>query len=140
MSRRRREGSVHRRRRTRRGFTLVELLVALTVFAIALLPLAGGLASIIRLQRTNEQRLEMTNLGSDVLAELQAEATGAAAAAPAAGSDNVQGPSGRSYRRSWTVAGYPTAAPLSNIFLVSVTVSPLGSNLTLTLSTLVHVE
>lgn len=120
-----------RRRGTVRGFTLVELLVAITVLSIALLPIAGGMASIIRLQATNERRLEMLALGSDKLTEIQAWASAqTAGTVPSAGSDSPRALSGRGYLRQWSVATFPATNALPNTFLVTVDVRPLGSNQT----------
>lgn len=121
---------VRRRRGLARGFTLVELLVAITVLAIALLPIAGGMANIIRLQWTSEQRLEMETLGSDKVAELQAWASAqSTGTVPADGTDSPRAPSNRGYRRDWTFTAYPAGAtPLPDTYLLTVSVRPLGSN------------
>ncbi len=125
------------------GFTLVELLVAITVFSIAILALAGTMVPIIRLQATAERRVEMTNLASDKLAEAQASALagltptlgGSLTVGESGFTESVTGLSGRSYLRRWTIE----AGPLSNTFRITVRVILLSENITVDLSTMVVV-
>jgi len=58
------------------GFTLVEILVAMVVFAIASLGLAVGVASVIRSNQRSYLASVATNLAQDKLEELKAKSPG----------------------------------------------------------------
>lgn len=57
--------------RTRRGFTVVELLLALMLLTVGMLASAAILASSTRLQRLAESRTELTAMGEAKLEELR---------------------------------------------------------------------
>jgi len=67
----------------RSGFTIVESLVALTLFAVGLLGMAGTPAAIQRLSTAARQRAEVAALGWSRLEELRATGCGARASGSA---------------------------------------------------------
>ena len=107
---------------SRSGFTLVEVLVALTIFAIALLGLVSLLTTTIQANAQARRMTAATNLAQDRLEEIR----NMAYAAITSGSDSGQltetggtGGTGAIYTRSWTVAGGP--APNTKQVTVTVT-------------------
>ena len=58
--------------RSRPGFTLIEVLVAMSIFAVAVLGLAIGAASVMRANQTSYLTTIATNLAQDKLEELKA--------------------------------------------------------------------
>jgi prepilin-type N-terminal cleavage/methylation domain-containing protein len=58
-------------RRARRGFTIVELLLALMLLSVGMLASAGILVSSSRLQRLSASRAEMTSLAEAKIEELR---------------------------------------------------------------------
>lgn len=58
--------------RSKSGFTLIEVLVAMAIFAVAVLGLAMGAASVMRANQTSYFTTIATNLAQDKLEELKA--------------------------------------------------------------------
>lgn len=127
MSRRQLVRRARRRLALRRGFSMVELIVAMSLFTVAALGSAGLLASTSRRARMYSARTEMTTLGEAKLEELRGYgmtvasnplrarvALGGSLNASVAGyADTVVSPRGRTYVRSWllttAIAGGPRA-------------------------------
>src|SRR3989338_4404356 len=65
------------RPRLRGGFTLIEVLVAMSIFAIAVLGLAVGATSVMRANQTGLHSTMATNLAQDKLEELKAKTVSA---------------------------------------------------------------
>ena len=60
-----------RRRRPRRGFTIVELLLAIMLLSVGMLAMAGLLVGSTRLQRLSGSRAELTALAEAKIEELR---------------------------------------------------------------------
>jgi prepilin-type N-terminal cleavage/methylation domain-containing protein len=99
---------------TRGGFTLVELLVALGIFAIALASLPALLMTSIKANALAARITAATNLAQDKLEVIR----NTAYASVTSGSDVVT-QSGTSFSRNWTL----TAGPTTTTKKVAVTVS-----------------
>ena len=105
------------RRTTRRGFTLIELMVAIVIIVIGLMGMGSVMASSSRLQGLAMSRTEMTVAAESKVEELRVYgllpnssplrvniAVGGSLVAPVAGySDSTRSLSGRVYRRRWQV-------------------------------------
>ena len=103
----------------RDGFTIVELLVAMLVLAVAIVTMAGLMSQSRRMQALANSRAELTTLAESKFEELRAAAAGAGtapASLTAGGSltsdvlgkwDETTSASGRRYRRRWLVAAGP---------------------------------
>ena len=113
------------------GFTLIEVLVAMAIFAIAVLGLAVGATTVMRSNKTSYFNTIATNLAQDKMEELKATT----ASSITSGSDTPPAVNGVSFSRSWTVtANQPTAGV--NQIDVTVTWTDYKSN-TLTISSAV---
>lgn len=87
------------------GFTLIEVLVAMAIFSIAVLGLAVGATTVMRSNKTSYFNTIGTNLAQDKMEELKAKT----ASSIASGSDTPSAVYGVSFSRSWTVtADQPT--------------------------------
>ncbi len=101
------------------GFSLVEVMVALAIFAIAL---TGPAALMVRAMQANDQAQRMTaavNLAQEKLEELRDMAP------PTSGTDAVSEPNIGDYARVWTVGTGPTAS--SNTATITVTWTARGT-------------
>ncbi len=101
----------------RKGFTLIELMMALFLLSVALLGMAGLVASSTRLQRLAVTRTEMTTVAEGKLEELRSYgmttsgdslrarlAVGGSLVTPAANyADSAQSLDGRWYYRRWQI-------------------------------------
>jgi prepilin-type N-terminal cleavage/methylation domain-containing protein len=104
--------------RSRRGFTLVELMVAIVLITVGLLGSAALMATTVGHTRGASSREEMLALAEAKLDELRSyqnapATTGLKARLAVGGSltssvanynDDVNGPSGKPYRRRWQIA------------------------------------
>jgi type IV pilus assembly protein PilV len=105
-----------------RGFTLLEVMIALVIFAIGLLGLAGLQVMAIKGNSFGQQ---MTV--ASTLAQNQLEALRESAGSLSNGNDLVTAQNGIRYTRTWTVAANQ---PQANMDTVDITVSwtgPTGS-------------
>ena len=124
----------------RAGMTLIEVLVALVMLAIALIGVAGGLLTIARYQRNAELRAEMTAAADAVFERMQtgtAIGTAADAAMLTIGGSktsanpvaphvlDITGTSGRSLRLQWQVTN--DAASLTRAVSLRVRTNPARS-------------
>ena len=100
--------------RAQTGFTIVEVLVAVAIFAIALTGIASLLGTTVRANGLAAQLTAATQLTQDKLEELRnTPYTAVASGADSTGLTET-GESGGVYTRSWTVtAGTPTATTWS---------------------------
>ena len=104
-----------------RGFTLVELMIAVVILTMGLLGLASGTATMTRYQAQSSARAEMTLLADSKVEQLRAAATvltpdtvqlqigGSVTTPTALHTDTLVGPSGRVYVRLWSVQAGPSA-------------------------------
>lgn len=105
------------RLRARRGFTVVELIMAIMLLTVGMLAMAGVLASSSKLQKVSQSRGEMTTLAEAKLEELRSYGATAPGDALRANlnlggsrtssvtgySDQVTGVSGQTFRRRWEI-------------------------------------
>lgn len=99
-----------------RGFTLIEVLVAMCIFSIAVLGLAVGATSVMRANQTGLNTTIATNLAQDKLEELKAKT----AANIASGGPVTTTSSGVTFSRSWTVT---SNSPVTGVKRIDVTVT-----------------
>jgi prepilin-type N-terminal cleavage/methylation domain-containing protein len=96
-------------RSPRHGFTIIESMVALTLFAVGLLGMAGTAAAIQRLSAAATARAEAAALGWSRLEELRATACGARAAGSAVT---------RGITERWMLGGAPGVTTVSDSLLL----------------------
>ncbi|MBI2089109.1 MAG: prepilin-type N-terminal cleavage/methylation domain-containing protein [Deltaproteobacteria bacterium] len=88
------------------GFTLVEILVAMTIFAVAVLGLAIGATSVMRANQTSYFNTVATNLAQDKLEQLKATAVSQLPNCPSytsTGCSDTQTSLGLTFSRSWQI-------------------------------------
>src|SRR5687768_2823206 len=102
-----------------KGFSVIELLIALLVLSVSIIAMAGVMSQTRRMQGLALSRAELTAAAESKFEELRGAAAGAVAApAPlttggslttdnANKSDETTSASGRRYRRRWQVMGAP---------------------------------
>ena len=117
LKRGRRQAVGNRGPRARRGFTIVELVMAIMLLTIGMMAMAGVLASSSRLQKVSQSRGEMTTLAEAKLEELRSYgatvpgstlrtnlALGGSRTSSVTGySDQITGVSGQSFHRRWEI-------------------------------------
>jgi type IV pilus assembly protein PilV len=95
-----------------KGFTLIEVLVALVILAVSLLALAGLMTTSTRNTASGGRLTEAATFAQDKLEELRAIKWGDVAS----NSDSVTGSTGITYTRSWEIGGTDTD-PLKEILV-----------------------
>jgi type IV pilus assembly protein PilV len=90
------------------GFTLVEILVAMTIFALGVLGLAIGTVSVMRTNQTSHLRTSAVNLAQARFEELRAMSSAAFSALScptyvSAGCSDTSVASGKTFTRSWQI-------------------------------------
>ena len=109
----------HAHRASVNGFTLLEVLVAMAIFSVAVLGLAVGATSIMRANKTSYLNTVATNLAQDKLEELKARTVANITScslscdSPALTNKNV------TFTRTWTVT---TNSPATGVNRIDVTV------------------
>ena len=105
------------------GFTLVEILIAITIFCFAVLGLAIGTVSVIRTNQNSHLRASAVNLAQARLEELRAMTSAAfsALSCPTSTpcSDNAVA-SGVTFSRQWSIT---TNSPVAGVNRIDVTVN-----------------
>jgi len=87
-----------------KGFSLIEVMIALFILAIALLALAGLMVTTTKNNSFGGHMTEAATFAQDKLEQLRASPW----AGIIAGADTQVGATGISYARSWTVDANPT--------------------------------
>ena len=82
-----------------KGFSLVEVLIALLILAVSLLALAGLMVTTTRNSSFGGHMTEASTFAQDKLEQLRVSPW----AGVAAGNDTLQGSTGITYTRNWTV-------------------------------------
>lgn len=120
------------------GFTIVEVLVAMAIFAIAVLGLAVGATTVMRSNQTSYFNTLATNWAQDKLEEFKAMTVSSLPSCPSyatAGCSDTKSSSGLTFTRSWQIlANTPTTGV--NEIDIRVTWTDYKSN-TLTISSAV---
>ena len=86
-----------------KGFSLIEVMIALVILAVALLALAGLMITTTKNTSFGGHMTEAATFAQDKLEQLRASPW----AGIIAGADTQVGATGISYARSWTVAANP---------------------------------
>ena len=104
------------------GFTVIEALMAMVIFGVAILGLAIGATTVVRANQTSLYITIATNLAQDRLEELKSRTSGTITA----GSETTT-PSGVgvTFTRSWTVdaANVNNCPNVSGLICITVTVN-----------------
>jgi prepilin-type N-terminal cleavage/methylation domain-containing protein len=90
--------SVRQRLASHEGFSLIEILVAIGIFSVAILGLAVGAITITRANKTSQSHTVATNVAQDILEQLKAQPF----AAVTAGNDTVTF-QGVNFTRGWAL-------------------------------------
>jgi prepilin-type N-terminal cleavage/methylation domain-containing protein len=106
------------RPRARRGFTIVELLVAIMLFSVGVLALAATSASILAMSGDANRRVQSASIASSVFEKQRS----ISCTKVAAGSSTSRG---LSY--FWTAKKFPSSAPRTVEIAVTVTVPQRGA-------------
>jgi type II secretion system protein I len=110
------ETSLEAERKNQAGFTLVEVLVAMGIFAVAVLGLAMSGTSVIKANQTSLVQTTAANIGQDKLEELKSKTS----ANISSGGPAVQTINGETFSTSWTVT---SGSPISGMKRIDVTVT-----------------
>ena len=109
------------------GFTLIEVLIALTIFAVGLLAIAAMQTSAIRMNSTGNRVTELSTLGIDRLENLMSLPYSNPLLAVGGPYSDPAHPPPAGYNVNWTVANGPT----TNTKSITMTVTGHGRTLTL---------
>jgi len=103
-----------------KGFTVIEALMAMVIFGVAILGLAIGATTVVRANQTSLYITIATNLAQDRLEELKSRTSGTITA-----SSETQTVSGVTFTRSWTVdaGGVNNCPNVSGLICIAVTVN-----------------
>ena len=104
------------------GFTVIEALMAMVIFGVAILGLAIGATTVVRANQTSLYITIATNLAQDRLEELKSRTSGTI---NTTGSPENQTVSGVTFTRSWTVdaGGVNNCPNVSGLICIAVTVN-----------------
>ena len=101
-----------------KGYTLIEVLVALVILSISLLGIASLMSSSTRYNASGGRLTEATTLAQDRLEKFRITPW----VNVATGNDTIQGATGITYARAWTVVSNP-APPDDTLKTATVTVN-----------------
>ena len=96
--------------RRRGGFTLIEVLISMIIFSVAILGLAIGASSVMRANQTSYFSTIAINLGQDKLEELKANPVALASGGPVTDTTD-----GVVFTRNWTVTPNSPAPGVSRV-------------------------
>lgn len=105
------------------GFTLLEILIALSIFSLAVLGLAIGTVSVIRTNQTSHLRASAINLAQARLEELRAMTSAAFSGLSCPSStpcSDTAVASGVTFTRQWWIT---TNSPVAGVNRIDVTVN-----------------
>ena len=102
-----------------KGFSLIEMLIALVILAISLLALAGLMATTTRNNAFGGHMTEAATFAQDKLEELKAIPW----ANIVGGTDTKSGSTGITYARTWNVSTLLNPVPPPNDLLKAVTIT-----------------
>jgi type IV pilus modification protein PilV len=97
------------------GFTIIEVLVAMGIFTVAILGVAISATSVIKANQVSYSTTIATNLAQDKLEDLKANPSSLAN-----GSESSITISGETFSRTWTVT---TNTPVTGVTKIDVTVA-----------------
>jgi type IV pilus assembly protein PilV len=102
------------------GFTLVEILIAMTIFAVAVLGLAVGTVNVVRTNQTGHLSTSAINLAQTKIEELRAMSATAFAGLTcplytSTGCSDTASASGKSFSRSWQITANSPVAGVNKI-------------------------
>lgn len=100
------------------GFTLIEVLVAMCIFAIAVLGLAVGATSVMQANQTSLYSTLATNWAQDKLEELKAKTVSALPSCPTyttSGCSDTKTSSNLLFTRSWEIIANSPATGVNRI-------------------------
>jgi len=92
--------------KTSAGFTLIEILVAMSIFSVAVLGLAVGATSVMRANQTSYFNTIATNIAQDKLEELKGMTVAALPSCPSyttTGCSDTKTSLGLTFSRSWQI-------------------------------------
>ena len=113
------------------GFTVIEALVAIAIFAVAVLGLASSAISVIRANHFNLLQTTASNIAQDRMEELKSKTS----ANITSGGPTVQTLNSETFSTSWTIT---SGSPISGMKKIDVTVTWSDyQNRTLTISSAV---
>ncbi len=101
-------------RRRHRGFTLIEVLISMTIFSIAILGLAIGAGTVMRANQTSYFSTIAINLAQDKLEELKANPANLNPCPPICDS-TVPTHDGVAFTRTWEVTNGSPVAGVSRV-------------------------
>jgi type IV pilus assembly protein PilV len=123
--------SANSRNQSNRGFTVIEVLVAASIFSIAIVGVAISTKSVIQTNQKNYFTSVATSLAQDKLEELKATPSTIASGGPI--SDVIDG---QTFTRTWTVT---SNSPISGVKKIDVTVTWTNyGNQTITISSAIQ--
>ena len=105
------------------GFTLIEVLIAMAIFAVGILALAGLQVTYIGGNASAQMQTEATALGAQVIEHLKSLPFDAAELDSTANPHQPPADASRPYDVRWTVADN---TPVNNAKTIDVTVTPLN--------------
>ncbi len=97
-------------RRRHSGFTLIEVLISMTIFSVAILGLAIGASSVMRANQTSYFSTIAVSLAQDKLEELKANPASLASGGPVTDTTD-----GVVFTRNWTVTPNSPVAGVSRV-------------------------
>ena len=107
-----------------KGFTVIEALMAMVIFGVAILGLAIGATTVVRANQASLYITIATNLAQDRLEELKSRTSGTINTTGSPEDKTVSGV-GVTFTRSWTVdaAGVNNCPNVSGLICIAVTVN-----------------